>query len=291
MSLRAQHASAGSLYIVATPIGNLRDMTLRALDILGSVDLIAAEDTRVSAGLLAAHGIQGTLYAYHEHNEQGAARELLERLRGGASIALISDAGTPGISDPGAHLVDKARAAGIRVVPVPGASAAVALMSVAGQRSGHWLFYGFLPNKSAARRREIEGLRDLPYALLFYESPHRIVECIADLSDILGAERDLVLARELTKLYETIHACPLGEAGAWLAEHADRRRGEFALLVSGAPPRPADATETARPLLEALLSELPASQAARLAARISGMRKNALYDLAIELGKDVARDA
>lgn len=291
MSPRAQNASSGTLYIVATPIGNLRDLTLRALDILRSVDLIAAEDTRTTAGLLAAHGIKRTLYAYHEHNEQSAALDLLYRLRDGASIALVSDAGTPGISDPGAHLVASARAAGVRVAPIPGASAAAALMSVAGLHSGHWLFYGFLPNKSTARRRAIEVLRDLPYALLFYESPHRIVDCISDMADILGGERRIILARELTKLYEDIHECALGEAGAWLGSDANRQRGEFALLISGAAPKPACDIDSARPLLEILLDELPTSQAARLAARISGMRKNALYDLAMDISNKAARDA
>jgi 16S rRNA (cytidine1402-2'-O)-methyltransferase len=280
MSEHAQPARPGTLYIVATPIGNLRDITLRALDILGSVDLVAAEDTRVTSGLLAAHGIQAKLYAYHEHNERTATPDLVAKLRAGTRIALVSDAGTPGISDPGARLVDAARQAGLPVVPLPGASAVATLMSVAGDIGDHWLFHGFLAHKAAARRREIEALRALPYPIVFYESPHRIVECIDDLLAVLGPERRLVLARELTKLFETVHACALGDAPAWLAEDPNRQRGEFVLLVSGATPDVDSADTQARALLAILLDELSPSQAARLAARITGQRKNALYDLA-----------
>jgi 16S rRNA (cytidine1402-2'-O)-methyltransferase len=283
MSDIAQSARSGTLYCVATPIGNLRDITLRALDILKSADIVAAEDTRVTSGLLSAYGIQAKLYAYHEHNERAAAAALIRELQAGLSVALVSDAGTPGISDPGAHLTAQARLAGVPVVPVPGASAAAAVMSVAGNIDGRWLFYGFLPQKAAARRAQIERLRSLPYAILFYESPHRIMECVADLAAGLGPERRLLLAREVTKLFETLHECSLGVASDWLATDANRQRGEFVLLVSGAEP----ATETdmtqARALLATLMEELPASQATRLAARITGLRKNALYDLAQEL--------
>jgi 16S rRNA (cytidine1402-2'-O)-methyltransferase len=283
MSDIVQSARPGTLYIVATPIGNLRDITLRALDILKSVDVVAAEDTRVTSGLLSAHGLQASLFAYHEHNERAAAPRLVEKLQAGASVALVSDAGTPGISDPGARLVEVARLAGIPVVPVPGASAAATLMSVAGDACGHWLFYGFLAPKASARRRELETLRDLPHALLFYESPHRILECVADLTAVFGAERHLVIGRELTKLFESVHACPLGEASAWLEADKNRQRGEFVLLVSGAAPAFDADAESARALLGILLEDLPASQAARLAARITGQRKNALYDLALTL--------
>jgi 16S rRNA (cytidine1402-2'-O)-methyltransferase len=278
------------LYIVATPIGNLRDITQRALDILKSVDLIAAEDTRVTSGLLAAHGIQAKLHAYHEHNERAAAPALIERLRTGASIAVVSDAGTPGISDPGARLVEAVRQAGLPVVPVPGASAVATLMSVAGDVGGHWLFYGFLEHKASARRREIEALRDLPYAIVFYESPHRIGECLADLNAVLGPDRRLVIGRELTKLFETVHACQLGEAADWLAADANRQRGEFVLLVSGATPADDAGEDAARALLGILLDEMPASQAARLAARITGRRKNALYDLALKMSDHETRN-
>jgi 16S rRNA (cytidine1402-2'-O)-methyltransferase len=279
----AQTARPSTLYIVATPIGNLRDITLRALDILKSADLVAAEDTRVTSGLLSAYGIQAKLYAYHEHNERSAAEALIREMQAGKSVALVSDAGTPGISDPGAHIAAAARAAGLSVVPIPGASAAAAVMSVAGNLTGRWLFHGFLPHKAGARRRELETLADLAVPILFYESPHRIVECIADLEAVLGPARRLLIAREVTKLFENIHDCALGEAGAWLAADANRQRGEFVLLVSGAEASPDPGMAQAEALLAALLDELPASQAVRLAARISGQRKNALYDLAQKL--------
>ncbi len=279
----AQTARPGTLYIVATPIGNLRDITLRALDILKSADIVAAEDTRVTSGLLSAYGIQAKLYAYHEHNERSAADALIRELQAGKSVALVSDAGTPGISDPGAHIAGAARAAGVAVVPIPGASAAAAVMSVAGNLTGRWLFYGFLAHKAGARRRELEDLRDLAMPILFYESPHRIVECIADLHAVLGPDRRLLIAREVTKLFESIHECALGEAADWLAADANRQRGEFVLLVSGAEAEADAGMAQAEALLASLLDELPASQAVRLAARISGQRKNALYDLAQKL--------
>lgn len=285
-----QPASArpGTLYVVATPIGNLRDITLRALDILRTVDLVAAEDTRVSAALLAAHGIQARLAACHEHNERAAAADLVERLRGGASVALISDAGTPGISDPGAVLVAAARAAGLPVEPIPGANAAVAALSASGLDAPHWLFFGYPPAKAAARRRALETLRDLPYVLVFHEAPHRIEECVADLAAVLGPERRLCLARELTKRFESLHCCDLGQAAAWLAGDGNRRRGEFVLLVSGAEEAAGDELAAALPVLETLLTELPASQAARLAARLTGARKNLLYEEALRLAAPAA---
>lgn len=274
-------ARPGTLYVLATPIGNLRDITLRALDILGSVDLVAAEDTRTTAGLLAAHGIEARMFAYHEHNERSATPALLQRLREGASVALASDAGTPGISDPGTVLVAAARAEGLPVEPVPGPNAAVAALSACGLEAPHWLFYGFLPAKAAARRKALETLKDLPHALVFYEAPHRIGECVADLAEILGGGRQACLARELTKRFETLHRCALAEAGPWLAADENHRRGEFVVVVSGAEPAGGDELAAARPVLAALLEELPASQAARLAARITGVRKNLLYQAAL----------
>ncbi|NTV96321.1 MAG: 16S rRNA (cytidine(1402)-2'-O)-methyltransferase [Thiobacillus sp.] len=276
-------AQPGTLYIVATPIGNLRDITLRALDILKTADLVAAEDTRVSGGLLSAHGISARLFACHEHNERTAAAELVQRLQEGRSVALISDAGTPGISDPGAVVARAARAAGLTVVPIPGASAVAAALSAAGLAEGRWLFHGFLPHKTGERRRELETLAAVPQSLVFYESPHRLLETVADLAVVLGGERRLFIARELTKRFEELHECALAEAVDWLQGDENRRRGEFVLIVSGCPTERDDGMKEARRVLEILLEDLPASQAARLAARITGAKKNALYALAQEL--------
>lgn len=275
---------AGKLYVVATPIGNLGDISARALATLAQADLVAAEDTRTTGHLLAHHGIRTKLIALHEHNEMQRAAELVARLQAGKSIALVSDAGTPGISDPGALLVARAREAGITVCPIPGANAAIAALSAAGVAAPQFLFYGFLPVKAAARRSALEGLRELPYALVFYEAPHRVMECVAELAGVFGAARELVIARELTKLFETIHCCRLGEAVDWLAADANRQRGEFVLIVSGAPPEaqqglPAEAER----VLRLLLAELPLKQAVALAAAITGARKNELYARALAL--------
>ncbi|MEW5769305.1 MAG: 16S rRNA (cytidine(1402)-2'-O)-methyltransferase [Pseudomonadota bacterium] len=277
-----QPSPPGTLAIVATPIGNLRDITLRALDVLRQADLIAAEDTRNSQHLLGAYGIQGKLVAVHEHNEAAAATRIVADLQAGKRVAYISDAGTPGLSDPGARLVQAVRAAGLPVLPVPGASALAAAVSVSGIE-GPFLFHGFLPPKAAARRKVLEGLRDLPAALVFYEAPHRIEETVADLAAVLGEARTVLFARELTKRFEQLHACPLGEATAWLAADDNHRRGEFVLVV--APPAPAaeDGGQDARRVLEVLLAELPVKQAAQLAAKLTGARKNELYDLALGL--------
>ncbi len=275
---------AGKLYVVATPIGNLGDISVRALTVLAQADLVAAEDTRTTGHLLAHHGIRAKLIALHEHNEMQRAAELVARIQAGKTIALVSDAGTPGISDPGALLVARAREAGITVCPVPGANAAITALSAAGLPAPHFLFYGFLPAKSAARRTELEALRELPYTLVFYEAPHRVTECVAALTEVLGAEREIVIARELTKLFETIYRCPLGEAGAWLAADANRQRGEFVLVVSGAQaPLQQGLPAEAERVLTLLLAELPLKQSAALAAAITGARKNELYARALAL--------
>jgi len=272
-----------ALYVVATPIGNLRDITLRALDVLAAADVVAAEDTRNTALLLTRHGIDAKrLMAVHEHNERGAAEKIVALLQGGQSVAFVSDAGTPAVSDPGALLVQAVREAGLRVIPVPGANAAIAALSAGGLADPHFLFYGFLPSKSAARRAALESLRDQECTLVFYEAPHRIVECVADLCEVLGGERQIVLAREITKLFETIHACALRDAGAWLTSDSNRQRGEFVLLVSGAAPQPGLSAE-ARHTLEILLDELPLKQAVQLAAKISGANRNELYQRALEM--------
>lgn len=275
---------AGKLYVVATPIGNLGDISARALAVLAQVDLVAAEDTRTTGHLLAHHGIVAKLVALHEHNETVRADELVARMRSGQTIALVSDAGTPAISDPGALLVARAMEAGISVCPIPGANAAVAALSAAGLAAPHFLFYGFLPVKPAGRRAALAALRELPYALVFYEAPHRVTECVADLAATLGADREIVIARELTKLFEAIHRCRLDEASDWLAADPNRQRGEFVLIVSGAREEKLEGLPAeAERVLRLLLAELPLKQSAALAAAITGARKNELYERALAL--------
>lgn len=272
---------AGKLFVVATPIGNLADLSARAREILSGVDLIAAEDTRHSAALLAQFGITTRTLALHEHNEREKSAELVQRLREGAQIALISDAGTPLVSDPGFRLVRAAREAGIAVSPVPGACASIAALSAAGLPSDRFVFEGFLPAKSAARCAHLQTLVGEARTLIFYESSHRIEECLRDCAGVFGGERHAVLARELTKLYETILDGTLAQLSARVASDADQRRGEFVLLVAGA-----DAGEDAAKLVEGrrvfeiLRRELPPSRAAKLAAEISGAPRKALYDSA-----------
>jgi 16S rRNA (cytidine1402-2'-O)-methyltransferase len=277
----------GALYVVATPIGNLRDITLRALEVLGAADVVAAEDTRNTSHLLNHYNIRTRLLALHQHNERSAATKLITLLQEGQSIALVSDAGTPALSDPGAILVGMVREAGFAVVPVPGASAVAAAISAAGLAAPHFLFYGFLPQKSGARRRELETLSGLPYTLVFYEAPHRIMECVQDLHAVLGDARGITFARELTKMFESIHSCKLGEALDWLAADPNRQRGEFVVLVEGAAAQPAGALSAdAQRVLHTLLEELPLKQAVKLAAQISGAKKNDLYALALEAQKN-----
>jgi 16S rRNA (cytidine1402-2'-O)-methyltransferase len=270
--------------VVATPIGNLRDITLRAVDVLQTADIVAAEDTRHSAHLLAHLGIKTKLVALHEHNEHRAGEKLIAELRAGKSVALVSDAGTPGISDPGALFVQLAREAGITVVPLPGACAAVTALSAAGFAAPHFLFYGFLPASGSQRKKALETLRDQAATLVFYEAPHRVVESARDMAAMLGENRAMLIARELTKTFETLHRCALGEAASWLLEDDNRQRGEFVLLVEGAPsPDSAEIDENSARILKLLLDELPLKQAVKLASDISGAKKNALYDLALEL--------
>jgi 16S rRNA (cytidine1402-2'-O)-methyltransferase len=270
---------------VATPIGNLADITLRALEVLKSVDAVAAEDTRVTSRLLGHYGITKRLMPVHEHNEKRVVKQVLALLAEGKSLALACDAGTPAISDPGALLVAAVRAAGFPVTPVPGPNAAIAALSVSGLTAPHFLFYGFLPERGAARRRVLASLEALPFALVFYEAPHRISESVSDLRVVLGGRRRIVFARELTKLFETLHACPLSEAETWLASDSNRRKGEFVLIVEGADVEAEVDDGSAQRALTALLAELPLKQAARLAARITGGKKNELYRRALELKK------
>jgi 16S rRNA (cytidine1402-2'-O)-methyltransferase len=267
---------------VATPIGNLADLSQRALETLRGVEAVAAEDTRVTRRLLAHYGIAKRLIPVHEHNEKHAVDGILALLRNGRSVALTCDAGTPAISDPGALLVAAARAAGFPVTPVPGPNAAIAALSASGFAAPHHLFYGFLPARGSTRRRALAGLAELPFTLVFYEAPHRVEECVSDLRAVLGEKRRIVIARELTKLFESVHACTLAEAVEWLAGDPVRRKGEFVLIVEGAAETVAveDAGQRA---LEALLGEVPLRQAVDLAARITGGRKNELYRLALQL--------
>ena len=274
---------AGMLYVVATPIGNLADASPRSLEVLRSVALIACEDTRTTRTLLARYAIDTRTVALHQHNERAAGAGLLDRLLGGESIALVSDAGTPALSDPGALLVEQAHRAGIRVSPLPGPSAAAAAFSVSGFAADRFLFAGFLPATRAARRKALDTL-DLPWPVVLYEAPHRIAETLEDMGERFGADREIVIGRELTKKFEEVARLPLGRALAWLDERAQRRQGEFVMVLAAGAERAPRALDAER-VLEALLEALPPSEAARLAARITGAPRNALYRKALERAK------
>ena len=275
-----------TLYVVATPIGNLRDITLRALDILSGVDRVIAEDTRNSAMLLRHHGISAKLVSLHQHNERERSTQIIEYLAAGQSLALVSDAGTPGISDPGAILVECVRGAGYTVVPIPGASALVTALSASGVQALPFCFHGFLPVKSAARKKYLESINAQAGTLIFYEAPHRVVECVDDLNAVFGGTREVIIARELTKLFESIHHCALGDAAQWFAEDAHRLKGEFVFVVEGAAPI-ADASDAElEHVLQILLTEeLPVKQVAKIAAAITGASKNNAYERALALKK------
>ena len=272
---------SAALYVVPTPLGNMSDMTRRAEEILRTVPWVAAEDTRHSGPLLKQLGAVARTIPAHQHNEHEAAAKIIEKLRAGEAVALISDAGTPGISDPGARIVAAVRAAGCKVVPLPGPCAATTALSGSGLLDEHFLFYGFLPSKGGQRRQALEDLSDYPCALVFYEAPHRVLETVADLATVLG-ERTLVIGRELTKMFESIHSCPLGEALEWLKGDPNRQRGEFVLMVSGIPADAEDG-EGERVLKLLLADGLPVKQAAKLASAITGAAKNALYERALAL--------
>lgn len=272
-----------TLYVVATPIGNVGDISLRALNVLAIADAVACEDTRNTAQLLTRYGISRPLLAAHEHNEREAAEKLIARLQQGERIALVSDAGTPAVSDPGARIVDAVRNAGLRVVPLPGASAALAALAAGGLLNDRFHFIGFLPAKARQRDTMLESLRSESSTLVFYEAPHRIVETVTALAALFEPTRQIVLARELTKLFEEIHRCPLADAPAWLAADSHRQKGEFVLLLEGAPAAIEESSAEAERILKILLAECPVKQAAALAAQITGQKKNALYELALRL--------
>ena len=273
----------GVLYVVATPIGNLEDISPRALRVLSEADIVAAEDTRHSGALLAHFGIRTQLVSLHEHNEAERAAWLIERLKAGEDVALVSDAGTPLISDPGFDLVRAARKAGLRVSPIPGACALVAALSVSGLPTDRFVFEGFLPSKSPARRERLALLAVETRTLVFYESVHRLQESLSDMAAVFGAERVSVLARELTKLYEGVRESPLAELVRWAGEDAAAGKGEVVVLVAGAPVAEEASGADADRVLKALLAALPVKQAAALAAEITGLKKNQLYDRALEL--------
>jgi len=274
----------GVLYVVATPIGNLGDMSARAIEVLSGVDVIAAEDTRRSSRLLRHFGIKTPTVAFHEHNEAAMGPRLLARMEGDDSVALISDAGTPLLSDPGYHLVRLAHERGLRVVPVPGPSALAAALSVSGLPTDRFAFEGFVPSKAVARRECLAALRDEPRTLVFYEAPHRILDTLHDMAQVFGGERQAVVARELTKLFETVRAGTLDALRAWLEADAQQQKGEFVVLVHGAAGREAGAPDAdAERILRVLLREHSLKDAARLAAEITGHSRNLLYRRALEL--------
>lgn len=273
----------GHLYVVATPIGNLGDLSPRALKILDGVDLIAAEDTRVTGALLSHFGVRKKMLALHEHNEDEAAAELLAQLRKDRSVALVSDAGTPLISDPGFALVREARAAGFPVVAVPGPSAAIAALSISGLATDRFLFAGFLPARDEARRARLRELASDAPTVILYESTHRIAETLDALVEVLGPDRRVCLAREITKLYEESRTAPAGELRDWLRADEDRRRGEFVLVIEGAPAADHDLREGER-VVGLLLKEMGASRAAKTAAELTGLPRKALYAIAVRLG-------
>jgi len=280
----ATDSTLGTLYVVATPIGNLDDMTPRALQVLKSVALIAAEDTRHSLRLLQHFGIATPLAACHEHNEREDGGRFLSRLQAGEHIALISDAGTPLISDPGYHLVRQARAVGVRIVPVPGACAVIAALSAAGLPSDRFIFEGFLPAKAAARASRLAALQEEPRTMIFYEAPHRILESVQAMELAFGADRPAVLARELTKTFETLKGVPLAELRAFIEADPNQQRGECVVLVGGwvAPVGEEAVSTDALRILDLLLAEMPLKRAAALAAQITGVRKNLLYQAALD---------
>jgi 16S rRNA (cytidine1402-2'-O)-methyltransferase len=272
----------GILYIVATPIGNLQDLSPRAKEILDSVDIILAEDTRISRRLLDKCGISTALHAYHEHNERQVHERVVARLDAGENVALVSDAGTPLISDPGYHLVAAAHTAEIPVVAVPGPCSVTAALSVSGLATDRFVFEGFLPSRLGARQKQLEALAEEPRTMVFFEAPHRIEECIADMHRIFGASRRVCVAREITKLHETTRTDTLEKILTWIQTDENQRRGEFVLVVEGASHEEGGLPEDARKLLTVLTGYLPLSQAVAAASEILGVARNELYRQALE---------
>jgi 16S rRNA (cytidine1402-2'-O)-methyltransferase len=284
-----------ALYVVATPIGNLADITQRALATLTHVDVIAAEDTRVTRNLLNHFAISTRMIAVHEHNERNAAQGIVNLLQQGQSVALVTDAGTPAVSDPGAKVVAAVHAAGFRVVPIPGVSALIAALSASGEGEYGFTFCGFLPTSAGDRTRALEALQSTDQALVFYESPHRVVESVAAMASAFGDTRELVICRELTKKFETIARMALPEAVAWLESDDNNRRGEFVLILSNPSIGAASETKTAQEqelerTLSILCSDLPLKQAVALAVKLTGEKKNKVYDMALAMKDGAAPD-
>lgn len=277
--------TAGRLYVVATPIGNLGDLSPRARTVLSECALVAAEDTRHTGVLLRHFGIQTPQLSLHDHNEEQRAGEIIRRLREGAAVALVSDAGTPAISDPGFELVRAVAAAGFPVIAIPGPCAAIAALSIGALPTDRFCFEGFLPARAAARRKRLQSLANEERTLVLYEAPHRVRDTLADCAAVFGAERRATAARELTKMHETIYRGSLRELETLAESDADIGRGELVLLIAGAPPSPADGGQLDR-VLKILLGELPLKQAARLAARIADVRDNEAYKRALELKQE-----
>ncbi len=272
-----------TLYVVATPIGNAGDISLRALHTLSIVDAVACEDTRNTGHLLTRYGLSKNLIAAHQHNEREVADKLISRLQAGERIALVSDAGTPAVSDPGARIVDAVRTAGLRVIPLPGASAAVTALSASGLLNDQFYFVGFLPAKAKQRESVLSGLQAVAATMVFYEAPHRITETVAALAAAFEPTRHIVFARELTKLFEETHRCTLAEAVTWINADAKRQKGEFVVLLEGAPSAGDQDQIEADRILGILLQECSVKQAAALAAQITGQKKNALYERALAM--------
>lgn len=274
----------GILYIIATPIGNLQDITRRALETFAQVDLIAAEDTRHSGLLLNHYGIKKPFFALHDHNEQQKADLLVEKLQQGTNIALISDAGTPLISDPGFHLVRKCRQAGLKVVPLPGACAAITALCASGIASDRFCFEGFLPAKTKARKDKLQTIAEEDRTLIFYESTHRILDTLEDIEAVLGADRYIVLAREITKTWETISGDTVSSLRQWLAEDPNRTKGEMVLIIEGKPKTEDNdkINPQAIKALQLIAKELPLKKAATIVAELYGYKKNALYQFGID---------
>lgn len=277
----------GTLYIIATPIGNRADMGERAISVLKQVDLIAAEDTRHSKNLLLHYSITTPMQAYHDHNEEQATTKLLQRLLAGENIALISDAGTPLLSDPGYRLVKAAHEVCVKVSPVPGACAAIAALSVSGLATDRFMFAGFPPHKQVARQNFYREFEHQTATLIFYESSHRILASVRDMIQVYGEARQIVLAREITKLFETVHSCRLVELLEWLESDSNQQKGEFVLVLDGSERLMNENEADLQRILKVLLEEgLPVKQVSKIASQITGIKKNQIYKLALDLSSN-----